>query len=193
MAKDTYGEKFNTPVGRFSYPHVFKKGEGKNGKDGKYEVTLLIPKATDLAPLRARLEAVGKEAFGAVWKGVDKQKNPTIRDGDEYADDKKAEGKDAEVYRGMWFIRARTSKRPGVIGPDKKPIEDEEKIYGGCWGRLNVTPASYNTDGNKGVTMYLNAVQKAKDDEAFGGGAVDPNEAFDALEEPAAGANDDNF
>ena len=195
MGKDVYGEKFNTPVGRFSYPHVFKKAQGMDGAEGKYEVTLLIPKTTDIADLKKRLEEVGKEAFGAAWKGVEKQKNPTIRDGDEIANEKKAEGKDGETFRGNWVVRPRTSRRPGVVGPDKRPIEDEEQIYGGCWGRLNVTPGSYNTSGNKGVTLYLNAVQKAKDDEAFGGGRVDPDSVFEAMEAPAASGagSDDNW
>ncbi len=194
MAKDVYGDRFNTPIGRVSYPAVFKKKQGMDGSEGKFELTLLIPKSTDLTDLRARLDKVGKEAFGDLWKGVDKQKNPTIRDGDEYADDKKAEGKDGEVYRGHWFIKARTSKRPGVVGPDKTPLgESDDSFYGGCYARMNVTPGSYSTNGNRGVTLYLNAVQKVKDGERFGGGGVDPDAVFDAFETDDASGGDDNF
>ena len=63
--------------------------------------------------------------------------------------------------------------QPKLGNHKRRPIEDKEEVYGGCWGRVNVTPGSYSTSGNWGVTLYLNAVQKVKDGEAFGGGAVE--------------------
>lgn len=193
MAKAVYGDRFNTEIGRVSYPHVFERSNGMNGKEGKYELTLLVPKSNDLSDLKKRIDKVGTEAFGAAWSVISKKK-PIIKDGDEYADEKKAVGKDGEVYRGHWYFRTGTSKRIPVVGPDKGALDKgDDAFYGGCYARANVTPASYEADGSKGVTLYLNAVQKVKDGERFGGSeGVDPDAVFDAFESEAAGA-DDNF
>ncbi len=196
MAKtDVYGDKFNTPVGRFSYPHLFEKAPAIDGKEGKYEVTLLIPKTVNTVDMKKRLEDVAKKAFGTKFKTLEALKNPPIRDGDTIADDKNAEGKDGESFRGNWVIKARSGRRPPVAGADKLPLEKED-IYGGCWGRMHVTPGSYNNAGNWGVTLYLDAVQKQKDGERFGGGGVDPDAVFDAFEEDASSGSsesDDSF
>lgn len=183
-----YGDKVNTPIGRMSYPHVFKKvAQMDPAKPPRYEATLLIPKETDISQLKQAVEKVGQEAFGAKWKGVEKLKNPTIRDGDEM---------DNAQTRGHWVIKASTKDRPLVVGPDKRPIdEDTEKgVYGGCWARYNVTPASYDVSGSWGVTFYLNAVQKAKDGERFGGQGVS-EDVFEAFEDsnPNPQSADDNF
>lgn len=172
--KNVYSDKFVTPLGRFSYPAVFEKSKGMNGEEGKYEVTLLIPKSTDVSDLRRRMEKVAKEAFGPKFISLEKLKNPPLRDGDE-----KEPGDPAN---GHWIIRAKSSRRPLAVGPDRTPIEEKEEIYGGCWGRLNVVVGSYTMTGNWGVTLFLNAVQKVKDGERFGGtGTVSPEGAFDAL------------
>lgn len=197
MAKNVNGKAFNTPVGRASYPHVFEKSKGMDGKEGKFELTLLIPKTTDISGLRAAIDAVGKEAFGARYKSIEALKNPTIRDGDAIADDKKAEGKDAESFRNSWVIRPKTNTMPRVVAPDMTLITPDKAdlFYGGCYARCNVTPGSYNNNGNWGITLYLNAVQKVKDGERFGGsGPVDPFAVFEAIpDEQTYAAIGDNF
>lgn len=174
--KNVYGEKINTPVGRVSYPHVFKKvAQMDLSKPPRYECSLLIPKTTDVTALKEAMEKVAREAFGAKFKGLDKLKNNPLRDGD---DTDRAENK------GHWIIKANSAKRPGVVGPDKVAIDedDENGFYGGCWGRMNVTPGSYDVSGSWGVTLYLNALQKARDGERFGGGGTNPDECFDEFE-----------
>lgn len=192
--KDVYGEKFNTSIGRFSYPHLFEKSKGMDGGEGKFELTLLIPKsdADGIKLIRDSLESVAKQAFGPKFKGLEQLKNPPIGDGDEKADDAKAQGKDQEVLRGHWIVRPRSGKAVAVVKADKTPATKDD-IYGGCYGRANVTPASYNTSGNWGVTLYLNAVQKCKDGERFGGGGVDPDSVFEEFEETGAGKAEENW
>jgi hypothetical protein len=185
QGKNVYSEKITTPIGRFSYPSVFQKSKGMDGAEGKYEVTLLIPKSTDISSLRKELETVAKEAFGTKFQSLEKLKNPPVRDGDE---------KDpGDPARGHWIIRAKSSRRPGVVGPDKLPIDEEQEIYGGCYGRLNVTVGSYSMTGNWGVTLFLNAVQKAKDGERFGGSGGSAEDAFEALAVETSGSLSDNF
>ena len=186
QGKNVYSKSFTTPLGRFSYPSVFQKSKGMDGAEGKYEVTLLIPKTTDVTALRKEMETIAREAFGTKFQSLEKLKNPPLRDGDD---------KDpGDPARGHWIIRAKSSRRPGVVGPDGKvPIESEEEIYGGCWGRLNVTVGSYSMTGNWGVTLFLNAVQKAKDGERFGGSGVSAEDAFEALAIETSQSAADNF
>jgi hypothetical protein len=178
MAKtDVYGDKFTTPVGRLSYPSVFEKAKSlEEGKEGKYEATLYISKSIDISAIRKLVEEIGKKAFGDEYLTKSKFKKP-ILDGDELDD---VNGK------GHWVIRTRTGKRPVVCDKNRQEILDKEEIYGGVWARLNVTPGSYDLPTSKGVTFYLNAVQKVKDDEPFGGGRVTAEDAFAdmAIEEP---------
>lgn len=184
--KDVYGDRLTTPIGRFSYPYVFERAKSlQEGKEGKYEVTLLIPKSTDLSGLRKAMESIAKQAFGTKFVSLEKLKHPPIRDGDE-------KGADDPAY-GHWVIRAKSGKRPMVVGPDRSLIEDKEQIYGGAFGRLNVTPASYALPTSWGVTLYLNAVQKARDGERFGGTGISAEQAFETLatEEPLS--IDSNF
>jgi hypothetical protein len=182
-SENVYGDRLISPLGRFSYPYVFERAKNLNdpSKEGKFEVTLLIPKKTDISALIAAVEKVGAQAFGAKWKGQDKQTHPTIRDGDE---------KDDEYSKGHWVIRAKTTKRPGVVDAQKRPIEDKDEVYGGCWGRISVVPGSYQQLGNWGVTLYLNNVQKVRDDEAFGGGGAKAEDDFSEYQDAAASADD---
>lgn len=176
------GTKFTTPTGRISFPYLFEKAKSLDSeKEGKYEVTLYIPKSEDISALRANLEKVCREAFGAKFQSLEKLKHPPIKDGDE---------KDAsDPAYGHWIIRAKSSKRPVVVDASRANIESKEAVYGGCYGRINVTPGSYAIPTSWGVTLYLNAVQKVKDGERFGGGGVSAEDVFEALAE----SQEDNF
>ena len=44
-------------------------------------------------------------------------------------------------------------------------------------------PAAYNTDGNRGIKLYLNNVQKLAEGERLGGGGSNVNDDFTAVEE----------
>lgn len=181
-----FGEKMTTPTGRVSFPYVFEKAKSlEAGKEGKYEITLYIPKSEDISKLRANLEKVAKEAFGAKFQSLEKLKHPPIKDGDD---------KDpSDPAYGHWIIRAKSAKRPVVVDASRSPVESKEAIYGGCYGRINITPASYAIPTGWGVTLYLNAVQKVKDGERFGGGGVSAEDVFEALAVEECSSVDDNF
>lgn len=185
-AGNVFGEKFTTPTGRISFPYVFEKAKSlEAGKDGKYEVTLYIPKSEDISGIRKILEKVAREAFGAKFVSLEKLKHPPIKDGDD---------KDpSDPAYGHWIIRAKSAKRPLVVDASRSVIESKDELYGGCYGRINVTPASYAIPTSWGVTLYLNAVQKVKDGERFGGGGVSAEEAFEALAVSEPMSIEDNF
>lgn len=181
-----FGDRLTTPTGRISFPYLFEKAKSLDPeKEGKYEVTLLIPKTEDITTLRTTLEQVAKQAFGTKFVSLERLKHPPIKDGDE---------KDpSDPAYGHWIIRAKSAKKPLVVDGQRSPIDNKESIYGGCYGRINVTPASYQIPTGFGVTMYLNAVQKVKDGERFGGSGISAEAAFEALAiEDPMGA-EDNF
>lgn len=149
---------FVTPVGRLSFPALFVPE--KMDEDGKeqYQATLLLPKTADLSPLKAMMDEVIKEKWGA--KRPPNLHNP-IRDGAEKAH---ISGYDDTV----WFLRAKTSYRPQVVDNMKHPI-DVEAAYAGCRVKFVVQPFAYeHPKGGKGVGLTLFAVQKVGDDEPFG-------------------------
>jgi hypothetical protein len=186
MTKGVYGSKITTPIGRFSYPFVFEKAKSlEEGKEGKYEITLYIPKSEDITPLIAECERVAREAFGAKFQGLSKLKHPPIKDGDE-------KGPDDPAYN-CWIVRAKTNDRPLVVGPDRKLVTSKEEIYGGAYGRLSVSPASYTMSISWGITLYLNAVQKAREGERFGGGSVRAEDVFQELAHAEPLTIEENF
>lgn len=47
-------------------------------------------------------------------------------------------------------------------------ILDPDEVYSGCWGRASINFFPFNTNGNKGVGVGLNNIQKLKDDDRLG-------------------------
>ena len=177
-----YGTKVVTPVGRLSYPSLFTKAKPmEEGKEGKYELTLYIPKSEDISKLQAGLEEVGKAFYKENWKGLSKLQKCPIKDGDDQNDPN---------AKGHWVIRCNSSNKPNVVRADNSAIEgqDHEEVYGGCWGRASLLPASYSMPANKGLKFFLENVQKVKDGERFGNGRGGPAQNdFEAYTDSAAG------
>jgi ssDNA-binding protein len=74
------------------------------------------------------------------------------------------------------FIKA-TSKRdqPELLFADKRKIEKERDLYGGCFARAVISFAGYDPSkkgepGQKGIGCYVRLVQKVCDFKSFGGG-----------------------
>lgn len=76
--------------------------------------------------------------------------------------------------RGMFFINVSMSpttkagqpQRPITI--DEKGFDlDPTKFYPGCYGRMDITCAPFEAQGNRGVTFFLNGVQFARHGEVI--------------------------
>lgn len=150
---------------RFSYVHVWEP-DSIDGGDGKYSVSLIIPKSDKalVAKIQACIENAYKQGVGkfggklpTIWK------NP-LRDGD-------AERGEDEAYKGCYFINASSQRKPGVYKLPKpvRLITDQEEFYSGCYGFANVGFFAFNTNGNKGVACGLNHVLKTADGDYLGG------------------------
>jgi Protein of unknown function (DUF2815) len=170
--------KVTTGKGRLCYVQNLLKPDEKDS----YSLMFLIPK-TDTVTVNAIKKSI--EAFKKDTKAEGKwgskflasMKLP-LRDGDTERDTDKS-----PEFKGHYFINANTYTKPGVVDAQMQEIINPADIYSGCYGRISVVPAAFNTDGNKGIKFYLNNVQKLSDGEKLGGGASQASDDFTAVEE----------
>ena len=149
---------------------------------GSYALMFLVPK-TDTETVNAIKKAV--EAFKkdpkaeAKWgsKFLASMKLP-LRDGDTERDTEKS-----PEFKGHYFINANSYQKPSVVDTKLQAVIDPSEIYSGCYGRISIVPAAFNTDGNKGIKFYLNNVQKLGEGERLGGGASRAEDDFTAVAE----------
>lgn len=150
---------------RFSYVNIFKSRAFQAGQDAKYSVCLLIPKEdkTTIKKIKAAIEEAIQEGIASKWGG----KKPgnlklPLRDGD----DERAE--EAPEYEGMYFLNANGTEKPGVVDENRNEILDPDEVYSGCWGRASISFYAFNVNGNRGVGVGLNHIQKLKDGDRLG-------------------------
>lgn len=160
---------------RFSYVNVFKSKSFGNGQDAKYSICLLIPKEDQatLKKIKTAIDEVIDEGISSKWNG----KKPSslklpLRDGDE----ERAE--DSPEYEGMYFINANSIQKPGIVDRDCNEIIDPEEVYSGCWGRASINFFAFNSNGNRGVGVGLNHIQKLEDGERLGGSRAAAEDDF---------------
>lgn len=150
---------------RFSYVNIFKSRAFREGQDAKYSICLLIPKSDKktLHQIAVAMDEAVQEGISSKWGGK-KPKNLhlPLRDGDEERAD------EAPEYEGMMFLNANNTTKPGIVDKDLNEILDPDEVYSGCWGRASLNFFPYDGNGNRGVGVGLNNIQKLKDDERLG-------------------------
>ena len=155
----------NTPVGRVSFPKVFKP-QSFSGGDPKFSITLLFDDEKSLKKMKETASRVAHEKWP---KGIPSGLRSPFRDGTEYNDRREAEGKDRlEGYDGKIFVRFTSSSRPGVVDPQVRPIAEEDGVlYAGCYAIVSCSCFAYSTSGNLGVSFGLNNIQVVGPGEPF--------------------------
>lgn len=152
-------KKITTPVGRLSFPSLFKAesfGEG----DPKYSCTLLFPKgSTDLTALQNLAKEVAQKSYP---NGIPANFRTPFRDGDK-------DKPNTDGYAGMIFITFKSNSKPKVVDLAMQEILDPDVVYAGCYVRVSCNAFCYDNKGNKGVSFGLSNVQKVKDGDSFGG------------------------
>lgn len=172
---------------RFSYLHVFEpyKFEADNGEGaGQYSATILIPKTDKV--LVSKIQAAIKKAYEVAviekWGGQRPKDGywfSPLQDGDSPKQDGEPRG---EECKGHWFINAKSSatQKPGVVDANCQPIIDSEEFYSGCYGNVSVTFAGYTYGTKKGISCFLNNLQKTDDGEPLGGARISAADEFSA-------------
>lgn len=198
-----------TPEFRVSYPKVFQPEKNDLNGQMEYTLTALFKKGEDLS----RLKKAAEEACEKKW-GKDKAKwpknlkNPFRDQGEkekeiETVEKKKIVGEDGvskivEVKviklvmpvgyeKGAMFLNLKSKQRPGIVDQQMNDIIDPVEFYGGCYARASIQASAYDQKGNKGVSFWLQNLQKIRDGESFGG-RMKPQEDFEPIE-AASGDN----
>ena len=173
---------------RFSYVNIFKSRAFQADQDAKFSICLLIPKEdkATLKKIRAAIDEAIQEGIGTKWNG----KKPAniklpLRDGDEERAD------EAPEYADMMFLNANSTQKPGIVDKDLNEILDPDEVYSGCWGRASINFYPFSVNGNKGIGVGLNNVQKLKDGERLGAARASAESDFgDNFDD---GDDDDEF
>lgn len=152
---------------RLSYAHIWEPASIDGSSPEKFSACIIWPKS-DTAMTRkveAAMEAATQDGIKSKWKGKKpaKLKLP-LRDGDE-------ERPEDNAFRGCWFLNANSSRRPGVVDLARNPILDQDEIYSGCYCRFAVNFYPFSANGNNGVAVGLNNIQKVADGERLAGGS----------------------
>nr|WP_269212720.1 DUF2815 family protein [Schaalia sp. lx-100] len=164
---------------RLSYVNVFEPRQNSDDQKPKYSVSIIIPK-TDQATI-AQVEKAVKQAledgkdrkFNGKIPSVKALKLP-LRDGDEERDD--------EAYADSMFLNANSIRKPDLVDGALNPVLDPDEIYSGIYANVLVSFYAYSVNGNRGVAVGLQAIQKVRDGQALGGVATKAGEAFDLIE-----------
>lgn len=161
---------------RFSYVNIFKSRAFQADQDAKFSICLLIPKEdkATLKKIKAAIDEAIQEGVSSKWNG----KKPAnvklpLRDGDEERAD------EAPEYEGMMFLNANSTQKPGIVDKDLNEILDPDEVYSGCWGRASINFYPFSVNGNKGIGVGLNNVQKLKDGEHLGAARASAESDFD--------------
>ena len=174
-------EKLRTPIGTFLYTHLFEPARAMGGGEGKYETTLVL----DAAALKTAEYAAIEKAVDALRAELARETKTTLANiKSPLRDNSEREEKAPEVYtEGGKFLSAKTKFQPTVVDRAKRPITDPDAVFGGQQGRLVVSPFKYNTNGNKGVSFSLDAVQVTDSDRERVGGGGAAVSLFEELED----------
>lgn len=170
-----------TPPATAAYAWLRKPDEGQQFSDGKFKVTILLPKddpdvAEFITTMMPKVEELGHREFnGKIPTGF---KYPW-KDGDE---------QERDEFKGHWLMVAKSKYQPGFVDVAKKSVAADEAPQSGDLIRLAVVMGAYSAGGAKGVSAQLRNVmlieRNNKSDDAF---------AEIAAVESASDDEEDNF
>lgn len=161
----------------------------REGLDGKmsYSVELLIPKSDvdGIAKIKAAMKSVLEKKFGDLSK-VKGLKNP-LKDGD----GPKTDGSPhADEYHGHFYLRVKSVEKVGVIDLKGQEITNSMDFVSGDYCRASITASAYDSNMAKGVTFYLNNLQKVATGDSLGGGRTTAAEDFGVQSSASADFSD---
>lgn len=165
-----------TPEFRVSWPKLFTPElNDQNGKM-EYSVQALFPKGTDLSKLKAIAHQLVAEKWGPDQSKWPKKSNGESAIGNPFKKQSltrvNKEGKTVDNpghVEGAEFMTFKTTQKPGVVDQNVQPIIAEQEFYAGCYAIASIRPFYYDTKGNRGVTFYLQNIQKTKEGDQLSG------------------------
>lgn len=165
---------------RFSFVHLTKPYAYTPGQEEKYSATILVPKS-DVATKKkidAAIAAATQRGISERWGGKKPPVLPIpVYDGDGVRPNGEEFGPEC---KGHWVFTAsaKEDRKPEIVDANMNAILDPSEIYSGMYGRVNVNFYPYDFAGKKGIGCGLGPVQKLRDGESLGGGAISAAAAF---------------
>lgn len=171
---------------RLSFENIYEPGKPQANDagemvPGKYGSSFLMEKGTDETKANmAKLKKARQEVSVAKWgDNIPKLKPDRVctRDGDL---------EDWDGYANHFYVSTKNKNQPVVVGRDRRPVVRGAAgaPYSGCF--VNAIVRLWAQDDpkyGKRINASLEAVQYVKKGDAFGAAPVDPNEAFDEIED----------
>jgi hypothetical protein len=182
MAENKSTDAILVGPGRLSFPSIFERAKDQQTKqETKYEVTLLLPPDTDLAPLKAMLQEAWVNRFGKDPKKW--PTGPTVRKPENVIRSCAERPKHFGEFEGWSFISARTDYEPLVRDQTKEKIYEQDGkqrfprvtadqadlVYAGRWARIVVNAYAY-VNKTTGVSLGLEGVFLGRNDTRLAGG-----------------------
>lgn len=177
---------------RINFARLFKAEGFKGSEDNKKYSAQFILDADDkghkkaLKELRAAIDKVGQEKWGAKWKGGKmKVSGYCLKSADEGLQDEQFvteinveddDGNVPEYLQNAFQVAASETKRPVVRDADKTPLTEEDaKIYDGCYVTAIISLWAQDNKWGKRINANLLGVQF----KAFGTPLGDKSESVD--------------
>lgn len=194
-----------SPKGRAVFTAIASRWRGKDAKPddkGSYNLSLVFPPEANLKLLKDLCNEVAREKWGSGIDLFDKKKSKGLKNPFLDAADKYPEGMESKKGHieldGWTLVRANTWKQqPTVRGPDAEVIDIDElevEVYSGRWMRAELQPHTYESKGNKGVSLWLGAVQVLQKDTKLGtSAAASDGDDFKAVDEEMDDDEDDDL
>lgn len=137
--KDKY-LKITTPQGIAKYPWLIK-ADTKFDADGIFKTDLVLT-ADEAKSIATSIKKHFEKHFPNT-----KGKMPYSKELD-----------DQNKETGNYVFKFKTKNKPALFDATGKPMQDVN-VFGGSQIKVSATAAAYSAGGNKGITLYLNAVQ----------------------------------
>lgn len=157
---------------RLSYCNIWVAKAAPGSTDLKYSCAILIPKSDTktVEAVKQGIEDAKKAGLGKLGGSIPHNLKQPLRDGD-------IEKPNDPVYKGHYFLNANNTKQPGIVDAARQAILDPNKVYSGCFARVNITFYAFNVPTQKGIGCALNHVQFLRDGDPLDG-RVSVDEAF---------------
>lgn len=178
---DKAQNKIITPEAILSYPHLDKPvqgsdSEGKPSGTPKYSCALVFKPGSDLSGLQRAVKAAADAKWPGKLQELLAKHKASIQNGGPFIFRLPFRNDAKPGYpEGSTFVNVRTEQRPGLVyahaaEATKKPaLVPESEIlrvfYAGAVVRASLTAYAYDKNGNKGVSLSLNNLQKIRDGE----------------------------
>lgn len=168
---------------RLSYVHILKPYTNDPTQPAKYSATILLSKddKAGMAALNEAINAAKEQGKAKCWNGtIPTGVNVPIHNGDGNTAGGKPYG--PECKNCYVFTASKSADYPvQVVDRKLAPISSPSEIYSGIYANVYLSVFPYRRNGRNGIGFGIEAVQKTRDGEAFGGATVNAASVFDAM------------